>query len=132
MTFGHNVRHYEKQPAKNAVTLNWPFNVIQLYMTSYKCLIETLVIACTVSEILAQIDQNPTLKLPLEWFHIFHIVWQDWFHTKEPTWCNTIGQHFDRFWEIKLLSEMLDGRQTTDNSTLEKARKAPLPFGWQS
>ena len=38
-------------------------------MTLYKCFIETLVIACTVSEILAQIAQTGP----------------NWFHTKEAT-----------------------------------------------
>ena len=49
-------------------------------MTWYKCFIETLVIACAVYEILAQIDQIGPFwpwKLHLEWFHTFHILWSD-------------------------------------------------------
>ena len=55
------------QHPEGSVTFIWPFNVIQgqghevnwkIIMTSYICFVETLVIACNVSEILAQIDHK--------------------------------------------------------------------------
>ena len=63
-------------------------------MTYYMYFIQTFIIRCTVSEILAKIDHKPfwPWKWPLEWFHTFHILGQDWFHNKEATWCNKFGQ----------------------------------------
>ena len=51
-------------------------------MTYYMYFIQTFIIRCTVSEILAKIDhKGPNL----ERFHTFHILGQDWFHNKEAT-----------------------------------------------
>ena len=60
-----------------------------LYMILNKCFIETLVIACTVSEIFAQVDyKGPNwtfLTLQMTFRVIPHFLGHDWFHTKEAT-----------------------------------------------
>ena len=70
----------------------------RLYMTLYMCFIDTLVMACTVSEKLAQIDHQIghlwPWKWPFEWIHTFYILGQDWLHTKEATRCIKLGQLF--------------------------------------
>ena len=64
---------YEEQPTKMSLTLSWPFNVIlgrmlwrklkgHIYMTNYMYFIQTLTILCTVSEILAEIDNKLNLS----------------------------------------------------------------------
>ena len=40
-------------------------------------------------------------KWPLEWFHTFHILGQDWFHNKKATWCNKFGQCY--YWIISII-----------------------------
>ena len=77
-------------------------------MTYYMYFIQTFIIRCTVSEILAEIDHkgpNWTIswKWPLEWFHTFNILGQDWFHNKEATWCNKFGQHLSYYWIISII-----------------------------
>ena len=53
-------------------------------MTYYMQVIQTVIIRCTVSEILAEIDQKGP-NLPLKRFHTFHMLGKDWFHNKEAT-----------------------------------------------
>ena len=61
------------------------------YMTYYMYLIQTLIIICTVSEILAEIDHKGpnwtflTLKMTFRVIPYLHILGQVWFHNKEAT-----------------------------------------------
>ena len=109
INFSHNMLHLWK-------TSSWKFNDLDLtyqchpmsnfvgwterpYMPYYMCFIQTFIIRCTVSEILAEIDHKCpnwtflTFKMTLNWIHTFHILGQNWFHNK-ATWCNKFGQHF--------------------------------------
>ena len=108
INFSHNMLHLWK-------TSSWKLNDLDLtyqchprsnfirwtgrpYMPYYMCFIQTFIIRCTVSGILAEIDHKigpfwPS-KWPLNWIHTFHILGQDWFNNKEATWCNKFGQHF--------------------------------------
>ena len=92
---------------------HWPWfdlsmtSKVKFYQVNWKAIydllyvfLQTFIIRCIVSEILAEIDHKGqnwtflTLKMTLEWFHTFHILGQDWFHNKKATWCNKFGQHF--------------------------------------
>ena len=60
-------------------------------MTYYIYFIQTFIIRCIVSEILAEIDHKGpnwtflTLKMTFRVISYFHILGQDWFHNKEAT-----------------------------------------------
>ena len=60
------------------------------------CFIQTLILQCTVSEILAQIDHKGpnwtflTLKMTFRVISHLHILGQYWFHNKEVT-CDAIN-----------------------------------------
>ena len=63
-------------------------------MTYYMYFIQTFIIQCIVSEILAEIDHKGpnwtflTLKMTFRVIPYLHILGQDWFHNKK------FGQHF--------------------------------------
>ena len=65
-------------------------------MTYCMYFIQTLIIRCTVSEILAEIaHKGPNcLKITFRVIPYFSYLGQDWFHNKEATICNKFGKHF--------------------------------------
>ena len=103
-----------------SLTLIWPFNDIQGQILSGKLkghiwlticyFIQTFIIRCTVSEILAKIDHKGpnwtflTLKMTfrvipyLSYFRAGLV-----FINKEATWCNKFGQHFVTNWIISII-----------------------------
>ena len=76
-------------------------------MTYYMYFIQTFIIQCTVSEILAEIDNKGpnwtflTLKMTFRVIPYLSYFGQDWFHNKEATGCNKFGQHFVIFVTIE-------------------------------
>ncbi len=90
-------------------------------MTSYTCFIQTLVITCTVSEILAQIDDKGLVfKGHLYWFHSLHISSQYWHHPNEVAWCKINGQHFSTAERFLIIWLKLRKNAQSDLSGLKK------------
>ena len=70
------------------------------------CFIQTLVITCTVSEILTQTDrknQNRTFqskKLHLEWFHSLHILAQHCHYPNKASSCSNSWAALRYYWSL--------------------------------
>ena len=99
-------------------------------MTSYMCFIETLLITCTVSEILAQIDHkgpNWTFlalnKVHLCWFHSLHISSQYGHHPNDVAWCKINGQHFSNAEQFMIIWLKL---RKMHNQTFPTLQRWPL------
>ncbi len=109
--------------------LLWPWFYLDF---TYMCFIQTLIITCTVSEILAQIDHkdpNWTFlalhKGHLYWFRSLHISSQYWHHPNEIAWCKINGQHFSTAESFLIIWLKLRKMQNQTLPTLKAIQSYP-------